>query len=95
MGMIPEEIRRILREFLIFLVKIALAAAFMLVDFGIKQLAALVLDTDSYPYMLLASILDWVFVGTAALISVMGAIVIAAEFIVSTFRHLKGLKDEI
>ena len=92
--MIPEEIRRILREFLIFLVKIALAAIFMLVDLGIKQLATLVLDTDSYPYILLASIMDWVFVGTAVLISVTGAIVIAAEFVVSTFSHLKGLKND-
>ena len=94
MNELLEEIRRILREFLIFLVKLALAAAILLVDLGIKSLAAFVLDSDGYSFRILALILDVVFVGTAAVVSVTGAIVILAEFVVSTYRHLKRLKNE-
>lgn len=77
-----------------FLVKLGLAAAIVLIDWGIKGLAALVLNPDGYSYRLLAAVMDVTFVGTAVIITVTGAITISAEFIVSTYRHLARLKNE-
>ncbi len=94
MEKVIEEIRRIASEALIFLTKIVLAVLVVGIDLAIKNLAALVLNPDGYSYRVLAYVLDVVFVGTAIVISVTGAIVISAEFIVSTYRHLKRLKNE-
>ena len=91
---VRDEIARIASEVLLFLVKLALAALFLLIDLGIKRLSALVLDTESYSYGILVFVMDVTFVGSAIVISVTGAITIAAEFIVSTYRHLKRLKEE-
>ena len=83
-----------MREFLIFLVKIALAVVFMLVDLGIRHLAGFVLEPGGFLHKLLVLISDLAFVGAAIVIIITGAITIAIEFIVSTTRHLKRLKDE-
>lgn len=88
-----EEIRRLASEFLLLLVKLLLAAAMVLIDLGIKNFATLVLDPDGYSYKLLVFVMDVTFVGTAAIITVTGAIIISAEFIVSTYRHLARLKE--
>ena len=77
-----------------FLVKLGLAAAMVLIDLGIKNLAALVLNPDGYSYRLLTAVMDVTFMGTAVIITVTGAVTISAEFIVSTYRHLARLKNE-
>ena len=90
---IRDEISRIAGEVLLFLIKLAVAALFLLVDWGIKSLSSIVLeDPDGFAYRILALVLDAIFVGTAAIISVTGAITIAAEFITSTIQHIRGLR---
>ena len=90
---VRDELVRITSEVALFLVKLAVAALFLLVDWGIKRLSALVLeDPDGFAYRILALVLDTTFVGTAAVISVTGAITIAAEFTASTLDHIRGLR---
>ena len=90
---IKDEISRIAGEVLLFLIKLAVAALFLLVDWGIKSLSSIVLeDPDGFAYRILALVLDTTFVGTAAIISVTGAITIAAEFTTSAIQHIKGLR---
>lgn len=90
---IKDEISRIAGEVLLFLVKLSVAALFLLVDWGIKSLSSIVLeDPDGFAYRILALVLDITFVGTAAIISITGAITIAAEFTTSTIQHIKGLR---
>ena len=89
------EIARIASEVALFIVKLAVAALFLLVDWGVKRLSAMVLEEpDGFAYRILALVLDTTFVGTATVISVTGAITIAAEFIVSTYHHLRGLREK-
>ena len=90
-----HEFARIASEVALFLVKLAVAALFLLVDWGIKRLSAIVLEEpDGFAYRILALVLDTTFVGTAIIISVTGVIAIAAEFIVSTYHHLRGLREK-
>ncbi len=90
-----DELGRIASEVALFLVKLAVAALFLLVDLGIKRLSAIVLeDPDGFAYRILALVLDVTFVGTAAIISVTGAITIAAEFTTSTLHHIRELREK-
>ena len=66
----------------------------MLVDFGIRSFAGFVLERGGFLHSLLVLASDLAFVGVAIVIIVTGAITISVEFIVSTFRHLKRLKNE-
>lgn len=89
---VRNEIIRLVSDVLLFLARIAVAALFLGVDWGIKRLSAIVLeDPEGFTYRILAFVLDVTFVGTAIVISVTGAIMIAGEFIASTWNYLKGL----
>ena len=90
-----DDVARIASEVALFLVKLAVAALFLLVDWGIKRLSAIVLeDPDGFAYRVLALVLDITFVGTAIIISVTGAIAVTAEFVVSTHHHIRGLSKK-
>ena len=90
-----NEFARIASEVALFLVKLAVAALFLLVDWGIKRLSAVVLeDPDGFAFRILALVLDITFVGTAIIISVTGVITIAAEFVVSAYHHIRGLSKK-
>ena len=90
-----NEFARIVSEVALFLVKLAVAALFLLVDWGIKRLSAVVLeDPDGFAFRILALVLDITFVGTAIIISVTGVITIAAEFVVSAYHHIRGLSKK-
>ena len=89
---VKNEFKRIGSEVLLLLGTLALAVLFLLVDFGIKRLSAIVLeDPTGLTYRILAFVLDTTFAGVAITISVTGAIAIAAEFTASTFHHIRGL----
>lgn len=67
---VKDEISRIAGEVLLFLVKLAVAAMFLLVDWGIKSLSSIVLeDPSGLAYRVLVLVLDITFVGTAVIIS--------------------------
>ena len=92
---VRNELARIASEVALFLAKLAVAALFLSVDWGIKHLAAMALESpEGFAYKILALVLDVTFVGTAIIISVAGAFTVAAEFIASTYNHIKRLRGK-
>ena len=82
-------IKRIGNAFVFFVVKIVIAAILVAADLGLENLASLVLEHETSSIHIVEFVLDVTFVGSAVVISVAGALVVAGEVILSSRDYLK------
>lgn len=70
-------------------VKLALAGLLVAADLGLEKLAGLVLEHDSRSFHIVEFVLDLAFVGSATVIAICGAIMVAGTVLLSTIDYFK------
>ena len=76
-----------------FLGSLAVSAVLILSGMGLEWLVGLSLDKGSVPHQVVAVVLDVSLVSVAVVVSICGAIIVAAEAIVSTKIYLSRLRE--
>ena len=88
-------VKRIGNAFVFFVVKIVIAGIFVAADLGLEKLASLVLEHEGTPFKIVEFVLDVAFVGSAVVIAVAGAVVVAGEVILSSRDYFRNrLSDD-
>lgn len=76
-----------------FLGSLAVAAVLILSGMGLEWLVGLSLDKGSLPHQVVGVVLDISLVSVAVVVSICGAIIVAAESIVSTKIYVSRLRE--
>lgn len=77
----------------IFIGSLAVSAVLVLSGIGLEWLVGLSLDKGSVPHQIVSVVLDVSLVSAAVVVSVCGAVVVAAEAVISTRNFLYRAKE--
>ena len=91
---ISANLKRILATFIIFSVKIILAALLLAVDLALTELAGIALGEESRLYAIAKFLFQLAFFGVAVIMVTVGAVIVAVETVKSGYEYLKGDSDK-
>ncbi len=77
----------------IFIGSLVVSAVLVLSGIGLEWLVGLSLEKDSVPHQVISVVLDVSLVSAAVVVSVCGAVIVAAEAVVSTKNFLSRARD--
>ena len=86
-------LKRILATFIVFSVKIILAALLLAVDLALTELAGIALGEGTQLHNIAKFVFRLAFFGLAVIMVTVGAIMVAVETIKSGYEYLKGGPD--
>ena len=90
---ISANLRRVLATFIIFSVKIILAALLLAVDLALTELAGIALGEGTQLYNIAKFLFQLAFFGVAVIMVTVGAVIVAVETVKSGYEYLKGDPD--
>ena len=90
---LSTNLRRVLATFIIFSVKIILAALLLAVDLALTELAGIALGEESRLYDIAKFLFQLAFFGVAVIMVTVGAVIVAVETVKSGYEYLKGGPD--